>query len=217
MPGFTPADGDLVQLRTCSYTPTQISLNILNYQQFSHVNAGLTVQEIATAFDGLVNLAYKNWMSTQARWRGVGAVNLMAPQTVEYISIGNDAIGNTGVANAPTQTSGLLTYKTSLRGRRYVGHSYIGFPSVDFMNAAGGMNALGLFTVTGIAFLFGPTITLTVGANSVTMYLAVRHPDAVVAGIRIPQWTTVFTILPAPLFATRRSRGQFGKENLPPF
>lgn len=217
MAGFTPADGDLLEVRTCCYIPTQISLNVLHYQQFSHVGAGLTLQDISDAFDLLVNVQYKTWMAATARWRGVSTVNLMSPRTLPYVSVANDGIGFGGADLAPPIVSGLIATKGNLAGRENIGHIYPGFPSTAYVTAGGAQSAGGLAALTAIATIIGPTVTLTVGVNSVVLFLTVRHPDTVVAGVKIPQWSTVFTISPAPIFSSNHRRGAFGKENLPPF
>lgn len=217
MAGFTPAVGDLLEVRVVCYTPSQIALNVLHYEVTAQVGAGATLASIAASFAAGCSLLYRALMPSVASFRGIGVRNLMAPRTIEFTDAASDGVGSVGADLAPTQTSYILAMSGTLAGRSNTGHSYPGFPSADYLTATGGMTAPGLAALTALAtFLFTPG-PQGAGADLATLVLATRHPDVIVATVHLPQWTRVFSLRPAPIWATQRRRGQFGRQNIPPF
>lgn len=217
MAGFKPQVNDMIQVRVCCYSSTQIALNILHYRVVALVNTGLDLQQIATFLSLRFSNIYKAVMSNQTKYRGVGVSNLSPPRTVEYVDVANDGPGLGTLGTAPTQTSYLLRLRGNLAGRKGVGHVYPGFVRSDYVTVAGNLTALGLADLRTIAEDIGPELTCQQGNDSTLLALNIRNADVNVPLPQTPQGTPVYTIYPSPIFATQRRRGSFGANNLPPF
>lgn len=217
MAGYLPAIGDLLQFRVCCYTPSQIALNIVHYKVVAVTGVGLNLDEFAVWADLAWKAGYKALMGSPSKWRGVGVQNLMPARTREYSSIAGDGVGTAGTTMAPTQTSWLIRLRGALAGRKGVGHVYPGFPGGTFLNAAGEQTAPGLAAITNVAANFGPQLIAEAGVNTSTLDMQIRNADTDIPVPKTPTSTPVYQLYPAPLWATQRRRGDFGKQNLPPF
>lgn len=214
---FIPVAGDYLQFRVCCYVPTQIALNILHYRVLSTVGGAMDINQAATAFSSLVAIQYKALMSSQASFRGVGCTNLSVPRTREYAGVANAGVGTAGALNSQTQVSWLIRLRGANAGRKSIGHIYPGFPSQTYVTAAGEQTAAGLIVLTNLASQFGPSLVLTSGANALNMEMVIRNKDLTVPVPKTPTGTDVFQLYPAPLWATQRRRGDFGRANPLPF
>lgn len=217
MPGLTPAIGDLIQFRTCCYTPTQVSLNVMNYWVVATGAVPSSLAFLTQLYSNRVHTAYKNLMPSAATYRGVGGRNLQPPMTREVPFVGDNAVGNTGTVLAPTQSTALINFNAAPAGRRYLGRIYPGLISVTLIGLDGGLNLTGTAAVASLAALLGPTLDLTDDGNITTLNLTVRHPDISIPVPRTPQWSAVTAMHPSTLIATQKRRGEFGRQNLPPF
>jgi len=217
MPGFTPANGDLIQVRTVCYTPQQISMNVLHYQIVTQGGTPMDLGRMALAFDTLWHTLYKTLIPTTARWRGVGCQNMMAPKTLEYSSTVNSDPGTAGDNLTPTQVSGLIHLRAPLAGRRYRGRIYPGLLGTILIADLGGLTVGGVTELTALADALGPVLNLAQDGQTCQVALTIRHPDVVVGGVKVPQWSTVDLISASVLLATQKRRGEYGQHNSVPW
>jgi len=217
MPGTTPENGDLLQVRVVCYTPEQISMNVLHYQMVTQGGTPMTLERIALALDIKWEGFYKVIMPPTAKYRGVGAQNLMAPRTLEYPSTVNSGDGSEGTNLTATQASGLIKFRAPLAGRRYRGRIYPGLLSSSLIASTGGLSVGGVSLLSDLSEQLGPTLNLTQDGQTCQIGLAIRHPDVIVAGVRVPQWSTVDLITVSTLLATQKRRGQYGQHNSVPW
>lgn len=216
MPGTTPALGDLLQARVVCYTPDQISMNVLHYEVAATAGVPQTLQTIATLFDTRVHIAYKNMMPTSAKFRGVDFRNLMPPSTLAYADVTRDAVGNTGTDLTPTQSSLLIRHQANFAGRKFIGHTYPGFITADFVDVDGSLLPLGLATLDALRVSIGVAFVLVGDTGQTTLALSIRHPNSL-GPVVAPQWTRVLESQSSEKIATQRRRGNFGAHNAPPF
>ena len=139
MAGTTPANGDLIQIRTVCYTDQQIAMNVLHYQMVVQGVVPMDLETLAKALDARWFAAYMALMPTTANWRGVDAQNLMAPKTLNFPAIANTGQGTQGDNLAPTQSSYLISMRAPLAGRRYRGRIYPGFISTNNLGDNGAL------------------------------------------------------------------------------
>jgi len=218
MPGNVPAAGDILQIRVGCSTATQEGLNVLHYRVAATANGGLSLQNIADQLDANFAAVWKNWMPASAQYRGVGATNISGERTNEFIAITRAGPGIALGDLLPTQVTGLITFRTELAGRHFRGRMYPPFPSEGFTGPDATMNATGTAAIVAIGTVVGPSRTLTVGAVADTLALVVLHRPTPARPIPPASLTTdVTTITPILGFATQRRRGDFGRQNQPPF
>jgi len=156
-------------------------------------------------------------MPDSAAFRGVSVQNLMNPKTLEYPETGDSGPGTEGANLSPTQASGLIRFRAPLAGRRYRGRIYPGLISAGLIAANGGLSVGGETALNALATELGPARTVAEDGQTALLALAIRHPDAIVVGVRVPQWTLVDLINPSVLLATQKRRGEYGQHNTIPW
>lgn len=121
-----------------------------------------------------------------------------------------------GAGYLPTQTSGLIQFKSVLGGSQGRGRMYVPFPPLDACTVLGVCEATYLGDLDALAGIFtnGYNVPNTGGAGG-TLWVypctTYRRPDPVALPVQIDQY---FVSLG---FATQRRRGYFGKPNSNPF
>jgi hypothetical protein len=214
MPGTTPIVNDLLEIRTECFHVDQASINVLHYVVTATAGGGLTVTQIAAAFDGRVGLPYQAWFPAAVFFEKVSCKNLSPPATLaaEFVA---HAPGTAVGGVEPGQVSGLITKKTGLAGVRQRGRIYVGFVSTNSVDTAGNLTGGGLAVLTSIRDAIGPNITLVNGAATVTLALAIVHGPDKNGNPPPTQLTLVTTLTPSAFLATQRRRGNYGRRNLP--
>lgn len=207
-----PVAFDHVQVRVVCYTPTQISVNVLDYVVRSPViTLGATLQEMANALANTFNPDYAAFMPSVARFRGVSVQDLSTPVSVPYTNVAHDTPGTNGATLAPTQTAGIIKKRTLSGGRKNQGRIYIGFPSQANIAASGGMNGAGLALLVNIRDTIDVSQTIVGAGGTTTLDLVVWHRGGPF------DYTLVSTMEPEDAWATQRRRGQYGRLNSVPF
>jgi hypothetical protein len=218
MPGSTPIVGDVLEIRTLCFSIDQISVNVMHWRVGNVSGAGVSLQDIAAQFDTDVNGAYKNWMPANCNYRGIGITNLTGERTVEYHATGFTGPGTQTAKMLPTQTTGLISFKTALAGRHMRGRIFPGLPWTDWMLATSQMTAAGLIALNTIRSAIGLAKVASIGANSTTVVLTVMHRPTLARPIPPNSLTTdVTSAVASGLWATQRRRGEFGRTNQVPF
>jgi len=216
MPGTTPVEGDLLQIRTVCYTPQQISMNVLHYEVAAVAGVPLTLSQIALLYETRVATLYKAMMPATARWRGCDVRNLMLPMTLTFPSVSLDNTGTSGTQLVPTQSSYLIRNQAAFGGRKYIGHVYPGFVTLSFVDNDGQLTAPGQAALDLLLAGLGPTALLVGDTGQASLALTIRHPNTP-GPIVAPVWTRVASMVSSPLIATQRRRGDYGARNSPPF
>lgn len=210
----TPVLNDTIAVKLGTYCAGQAGINTLHYDVTGIVGAGVTLQDIADHFDNEVEGEYKDAMAANATWYGV-QTQRVRPGTPSVSEVAAANVGTGNVANShalPTQTSGVITWRTATAGRAGRGRSFISFPgvldsdSITDKPTAGYVGHLDLIA----AVLLGP-ITVIVGANETVLSLVIYNR---LTGGR----TLVTSSRQNQKWGTQRSRGNYGAANpYPPF
>jgi len=212
MPGFTPAVGDLIQVRLQYRAGSQLAINVLNYRVSVLVGGGMTLQQIADYFDGSLSGPLIAWLPTVANYESVSVQNMQPPITVPYESGLSAAPGSVVGGVTPRQASGLISTKTALGGRSNRGRVYVGFVPKASVDADGELTGGATANLQAIADAIGPTAPASLGAQSTTLILQVRHPNTV-GPPPLPSSTEVVSLAASAGIATQRRRGDFGSPN----
>lgn len=218
MPGLSPIVGDIVRMRVLCSTPDQIGLNVTHWRVVSRGGSGATLAQLAEQLDTNVAAAYRGWIPAQATYRGVGAQNLTGDPSIEQTATTREGPGTVGAGLLPTQTSGILGWKTASAGRHFRGRIYPPFPRLDFADESGKMNAGGAAALGALRAAYNLLIVATIGVNTTTMTMVILHRPTDARPIPPNSLTTDVTEKTVDNeFATQRRRGQFGRLNVPPF
>lgn len=217
MPGSTPANGDLLECTFCCNTTSQIGLNIIHLQMVTQGATPMSLLDVSQSLDVIFNPLYRALMPTLGIWRGIATRNLMAPRTIMFPYIGNTGPGGPGTTLMPTQTSYIIKLRGYIAGRKAVGHIYPAFPDGLFGTSVGGMTSGAYISLGALASRFATLAAISNGAASSVVQLVIRNKDVTIGGVKVPQWSTVQTVLAIQKWATQRRRGQFGRTNSTPF
>lgn len=203
-------NGDLIQARVVCYCNAQISVNILHYAA-GVITGSPSYEGLPAALDTAWQAGFKNILSANARWRGVGVRRLNPSPTIEYSSIANDGIGSVTGAVLPLEMTGICTKLTGLPNRANRGRIYLPFPAVQHSGLNGeptttyGTNAQTICNILFLSAIYSPT-----GGGTVTLTPVLKHRNS-------------FTVVPISSFrvngkwAAQHRRGDYGRPNILPF
>jgi len=212
--------------------PTQLQQNNVlevTYHAYSGGQAGLMVWHFnilsapATPIDeaGLANQmyfdvrpGYQALLHASTSLRGVAWRKIFpAPVSASFNST-DPAVNGVGLGDLlPKQTAGLLSKRTSAIGRHGRGRAYVPFPSEGDNSVLGVPSAPYITLLTNLAIVFSGVRSYTIPAPN----------GGVVAGNfglfdkTAFSFSTLNQLVPRPIWATQRRRGDFGASNAPPF
>lgn len=202
--------GQMIELVAVCQKADQLAYNVMHFRVVSIVTPPALEGEIADKFAGSVQGALAPLLADGAAFRGI-MVRLWDGPNVGAFYYAKRNVAGTGGANAmPRQTSGLISLRTALSGRRNRGRIYIPFPSEELNSDQGHPNTTYMTTLAAYGALFLPTITLnTATSGNVILQNRVGHP--------IPKTgtDTDHYIYPTK-WATQRRRGDYGRPNVLP-
>lgn len=207
-------NGDIVKIRTCCYTPTQIGINVHYYRVLTAPTGPVTDLEVAVAVEDNFDNLYKACISSDASWRGIGVqlISPTLPYPVEQVSVAQAGIGTGAAGLLATQTCGIITKLTAYAARYARGRSFIPFPAIDAVTAAGAASAGYLAVLTTLANELDDLQTIVGVAGTVILTPVIRSLT-----VANPGTTPVTVCKPSTKLGTQRSRGQYGKPNALPF
>lgn len=204
------AVGDIWTVRIVTFNVDQLGINVLHYKTIAEAGVGATAQDVAGAVSGATHAAYKALMGNAATFRGVGARKIFPIPTLEAVTVANLGAGTAGAFMGPAQTSGLISQRSAVPGRRGRGRTYVPFPAQADIGTAG--KPIPAYTTrlgTLATAMLGP-IVAGVGGNTSTISLTIFHKATSTSD-------NVNSQIPATEFATQRRRGGMGRKNVVPF
>lgn len=203
---YYPVPTDVLRLGCFCHAANQLGINNHHYVVLSVTGLGATLREIAEEREGTLGTLYQNLIADQATWLGVKlsvpyGVPLPAPEVVN-----DPSPGNAGTQLLPTQTCGVITWKTDFAGRSNRGRSYIPFPCEGDSDAEDLPSTayISKLVALGLAIRGQTTITGEDG-ETVIEHVLRRGP---------PPGTRIITGQRNNVrWGTQRRRGQYGKVN----
>ena len=192
------AVGDRYRVTFTSRLPGVNGLFTCHYRVASIVGPGATDVEIAQRFGALIPTPLRAVMSNEASYLGVSVQRYHpTPPAVPAFSNTGSGVGSVVAPVLPPQTSGILTWRTLLAGRKYRGRSYIPFPAETSSTNNGRPAAPYVADLNTLATaLLGP-IVVTGFAGDSTLWLIVQHRTVpanftdVQLGLARDYWATV--------------------------
>lgn len=202
--------GDIVRVRViCSYK-NQIGLNIRYWRCNSIVNAGVTDLEIATQISSDIDTLYREVLSAQAFYEGVGVQIISPVKREEFVVLTHRGAGLVAGDPMPTQVCGLIKMTTGFAGRSKRGRMYIPFPGEASSEEDQAYPTAQYVTdIQAIGDYFTDIITFEVGANEALGHWWLFNPNS-----EVPGGTGVTAAIARRNWATQRRRGQLGRPNV---
>lgn len=203
---------DVIRVALASFCENQLAINILHYRVSAIVTGVVDLQDVADAFSGGLGPSLADCMNISADFRGVMCNRIHpAPLSVQAISTVGQQAGTVAGDAMSKQTSGIITWQTSLAGRSNRGRTYVPFPGEADNDAAGHPTAGYVARLN----LFGADVMLTTvvtnGANSVTFIPIVLRRNSVATS------QAILAKRANVKWATQRRRGDYGRANTLPF
>lgn len=212
MPGNFPQTSDIVEVRcVMSALGQQVGMNVHHYVARLVVTGGCSCQELALAYDQVISPFYKNLLSSNAFWRGVAVRNLAPPKTIEFISNGFAAVGNSGPDLLPTQTRYLISKYSQLAGPENRGRVYPPFPPNTASDTNGVLTAGFLVVLQALASQLLLSRTIVGATGQTTFDPIIKHSGPYGPG------REVVSVVARNRFATQRRSGAYGRQNANPF
>lgn len=210
---FTLAVGQLVELRVYASEAEQTAINAVHFQVTQTTGGPTTDADAASGWAAIVPGLYKNVMSNDATYRGLGVrvltgAGLLPAEAFSAIGAGVGALMS---PVQPRQVCGLISAYTGFKGRSQRGRCYVPFPS-NSLNDVGGVPVAGYAALLSAikAILYGPIIIVNGGATGTAVMSPVIFHRATSTG------TPVASAVTRPRWATQRRRGSYGRPNVSP-
>jgi len=198
---------DLIEVRMFTSIGSQLAINVRQFTVFSILTTPPTYEAATQAIEAKLAAAYKQILSANATWRGVGVRKLLpAPKSLEILN--NDSAGAGGAAGdcLPKQACGLLKLGTATAGPGGRGRAYLAFPSELHNGVDGKPNAAyATAAVDLIAALTTNTQFDAAGEKFNLQPLLVKKPGLSSKEITFATLRTKW--------ATQKRRGDYGRVN----
>lgn len=207
---FSLAVNDHFEFRIYCYhvLAKQLSVNAFKFRVFD-MTGGETVDagDLASAMSDVIAEPYKTILDSGANYLGVSIQDFpLRTFTPAYSKTGQGA-GLIVGADLPTQTCGLITWKTLLSGGKGRGRTYLAFPSSEDNTSTGGPDAGYVTAANALGALMLPPWVVIVGALSVTVVMQITNKDG------SNGYKNVISRNASNKWATQRRRGSYGRLN----
>jgi hypothetical protein len=171
----------------------------------------VTDADLAAQFGIDVAPIYKNLISNDSTFLGVScAIFNSNPRLSPAVSTSSAGPGIGGTPTLPRQTAGLVRWHTGFMGHASRGRTHLPFPSNAANTADGTPTAAYATDVSPLEALIISPYAVTAGGRTSTIRFGVRSKvhltiTDITAAVFVNAW------------GTQKSRGSFGRPNLPPF
>lgn len=206
----TLANGEIIEVTAVVNLLGQYSMNVYNMQLSGSVGASVTDQEFLTDMDATLAPLYKLFLSTSSIYHGTKVQVVHDTRYDPITSIASQGPGSLAGDLLPTQTAGLVKWKTGLANRRKMGRTY--FPATsegeNTASAKPGAGYLGGVNALALALQIGGTVA--VGGRSIDWKLVVWSKNFDII-------TPVNSYVVRTDWATMRKRSHIGRPDTAPF
>lgn len=202
--------GQIVRAKVYCVLGNQLGINVHHYEVTATEGDSLDLPATASLYSQRVQAGYKPLLATPAEYRGVSLQTIYpgAFSTVYYSGNGN-GYGLAGDAPLPSQTSGIIAWKTDLAGRANRGRSYIPFPAEDDNDDDAAPMDQYMTHLDDLVGLVSGTFLLGLAADKVELTHGILNAVGTHA-------RPVTSAVPRQMWATQRRRGAFGAPNTTP-
>jgi len=216
MPSYGPnlAVNDIVQVTAVMRLDDQIGLNVFHYRIVAVGAASplsLVIDQLE-AFGTPTSTRYKNLLSAEAEFRGYLVRRIHPTYGAEYADVAGAGDGAVAGDALPRQTSGLISKKAAVPGRRKGGRFYIPFPS-EGDNDVDGIPTDEYFTRLG---LLADNLWQSLATGAFTADPCIAKIRSVAGVTTVIETRLISRCKPVQAWATQRRRGSFGRINTSP-
>lgn len=210
--------GDVFLMQFYCQCGPQVSQSGLHYVCSDVVGAfPCTDVDAANTFDSNIAPLMLPLMAADSSYFGVTVQKIFPmPPAVRILSASHSAPGSTGTITLPSQTSGLVKWKTDFAGRAGHGRMYIPFPTQSANSPASGgltpkpLNLAYIAPLNNlVAFLKGPVVVVNMSGATATLKPILLDRLTFVQ-------KPITSSLTETAWATTRRRGAFGRQNALP-
>jgi len=206
--GFPLLDQSYCELRIYSTTENQVAINTIRFRVDTPGGAQDS-DDLLDKMEADLATPFKNMLSANANYAGMSLQDFPARSYLPSYNKDGAGVGAVAGNMLPSQTCGLLSFRSISAGAKARGRMYIPFPSVA-SQTADGYPAAAYQTLANIfADVMIPVWTLatTPGCNVVPI---ITKKAALVVSYPVVTWN-----FPS-YWATQRRRGGFGRPNVLP-
>lgn len=205
--------GDRIEVRFYCWCEgaKQLGINTVRFLIATATPGGpIDSQDFSEALSDNVAVLYKAVLDTSCKYLGLSVQDFPARTWYPDFSNSSQGFGSVAGNDAPSQVSGLISFKTQYGKPSGRGRIYVPFPSVTSNGADGLPTTAYLDELQVLASLFESTITVTMSSQIVTMNAIVTNSTGTGPTKFINKATAV------QKWATQRRRGSYGRLNTIP-
>jgi hypothetical protein len=202
--------GSTARVKITTWFNGQLGLMTSHWRTSAITGLGCFDQDLATAYEAQVAGPLLVCLTNLSEYLGVSVKDIsLLPLPASVTSNALAAFGIGGANPMPTQTAGLISWRTAIAGRKGRGRTYVPFPSLSNVTPPGeSPNATYLTALSALATAMStPLVVTSVGGTS-TMQLFIT-PKINALGNAV----TGFAVRSG--WATQRRRGDLGRQNPP--
>lgn len=204
-------NGAVVGVRCYSVYGAQTAIQSYYYRCTNASINPATDADIAANIDAIMAAGLIPAMSSQATYKGTTA-QWLTPGALRalQISVAGAGPGTGGSAILPSQTSGLVTWRTAFAKPAFRGRTYYPFPPQALSTTTGFPNNTYATIINALAFALLNYTVAGSGGRSSTVEMVLAHRivplsyDVITESVFRPEW------------ATTRRRGALGRPNSSP-
>jgi len=213
MPSYSIPIGGIVKCITYCKIPGQVSTNTHKWQ-LTNLSSGTSFSSnnLVLTYDAAMQALYLPLMSAEASYYGT-QIYLLNPIGLPPRPDSNNANQDTGAGAGgllPSQTSGLISLRSSTLGKQGQGRTYVPFPYADGNESDGSPTAAYIDKLVDLGVFLRSNFLVIDGAVTATF-----RPCLYRGGTDTPKFIEQSTAHDA--WATQRRRGAFGRLNANPF
>lgn len=203
--------GDIVQARFYCSKGDQASVTVRHWLTATKIGSGGTLQDLADKLSTAMAPLFKALINSGATYVGCDTQILFPTLGVPAQSVIGAGVGLTAGDPLPAQTAGLISFRTSLGGRKNRGRCYVPFPTEVDNDASGDPNAAYLVELFNLGAGLVASYNPAGGAGNT------NRMDACIYHKSTHTTTAITSYLRRDRWATQRRRGGFGRPNSTPF
>jgi hypothetical protein len=167
---------DIVEAKFFNRDAAQNGICVLHYKVTAVAGGSLTDQQVCNALSTQAAPLFQAIQSGVTSYVGCRLQKVTPGPVPIAVNSTNGAGAGTGAGSAlGAQLAILITKRTDLAGRANRGRTYLPFCSTNMSSAAGNISAAGLAAAAAFAASMFASITVSVGAASVTLQPVIYH------------------------------------------
>jgi hypothetical protein len=206
---LTIVDGDVCVLKVACMAVDQLALNDYGFGLTTIVGTP-TYEDLVTLLNTTIPTSYLSGMPSTAQYYGISLQRIL-PTKSQPITLADPAVGTAMGNLEPRQACGIISKKGTIPGRAGRGRVYVGFLADSITSSDGHLNAAGKLVLDAIG-----TELLTIQTRVPSVGTSVKMVPLIMNRLT-PFYNYITTFQSRMRIATQKRRGDYGKQNTPPW